>query len=219
MSASGHDSKQSAESQSTGTSGGGTSMLQAQMPFLQQLWNQASGMASGAGGVKQAAAGANRMTMPGMRQAFNRTTALTNTNKQVNTETEALKAGLGDMFRKEMLPSIATDALASGGYGGARQGVAQGEAVGAISDAFAKGRAGIRSGASQTALQAASLLPGMQQSMGQAAVQPFFAGLDALKGAAGVVGGPIQTSWQKGANQSTMESGGKDQGFQMAGKG
>lgn len=79
---------------------------------------------------------------------------LTNPGGQIDAQTASLRAGLGRTFRDEIMPNIRGGAIASGGFGGGRQGVAEGVAAGRIADAYTEGHGAIVANANQTALQA-----------------------------------------------------------------
>jgi hypothetical protein len=68
---------------------------------------------------------------------------------------DALKSGLGDLFRDELNPAITDAGVASGTLGGGRQGVAQGVAAGKIAQQYQTGAAQIMAN-SQAARDAAA---------------------------------------------------------------
>ncbi len=95
-----------------------TAIDQTQLPFLQQLWGNAMGQATGAG---QAAQGALGYLNPMMQGAMGNVAQLTDPTAQIQAQTSSLASGLGDLFRNEINPALESNAIAMGGLGGGSQ--------------------------------------------------------------------------------------------------
>lgn len=215
MSAKGSQSEQQStsaqDSVAIGQGSSSTAISGDQLPFLQNLWSQATGALPGG----QADVGATADVNAGfLQQAMQTLGGLGDPSAQIEQQTSALSSGLGKLFREEMLPAIAGNAIQAGGFGGGREGVAQAGAVGNIADAFTQGSADITAGANAQAIQAQSLMPGLAQANLGNTQSGAFGPLQAL---AGILGGPAMTSQSENRNlalsQGRSQSSGESSSF------
>lgn len=195
-----------------------------QSQFLASLYGDATAAADPAA-AGRAAGKTTALTLPGMRSDFTKLGALTDPSKQIATQTAALKTGLGSLFAEEINPAIQTEALATGGFGGGRQGVAEGVATGQLADAFTTGVADITANANQTALDAVGARSSLAQSIFGQAVGAETAGLTPLQMLSGILGPATvlqkskSTGKSKSRGRSRSEGGssGQSAGFSLAG--
>ena len=159
---------------------------EAQKPFLQGLYKQGAGAA----GMDTGAAGVNRGVMGDLMSDFKGLSGLTDVKANVQSGKDALSAGLRDTFAKTIMPGIKSNALATGGFGGGRQGVAEGTAAGGIASAFTQGLADIRERAQTMALNATGQRSGLAAGMTSQAGAPANARMNQLMQYAGLLGGP-----------------------------
>lgn len=185
-----------------------------QLPFLKDLWSQATGQILGEGLGAADTAGGQRLMgdvyqnpfMQGIQQ-FARPD-----NQMVQNNMNLLGHGLTQNLQNNLLPTIANTAIQSGGFGGGRQGVAQGLALQGTQQAFQQGSADIMNNAYNQAQQAA--LGG-----GQLAMQNALGGVGALgqlqqqqlaplMSLAQILGSPtvLQSSKSKGGSSSTSSN-------------
>ncbi len=181
---------------------------QNQQPFLNNMYQLATSAANPAG-VTAAAQQASGQIIPGMQGTYGNIGALTDTSGQIQAQTRSLKKGLTDMFQKELMPAIQGNAIASGGFGGGRQGVAEGVATGEIADAFIKGRGDIVANANQTAISAGSLMPQLAQGLYTAYTAPQMAGLDPMARLSSILGSPTILSRSRGTSTGQSTSSGR----------
>lgn len=209
------------QSSSANTSASGNAsnsfVLGQQLPFLQSLWGQAQGAAN-PGAAQGLASQVSGTLGPQLQRSMTALGALGDPRAQIAAQTASLKSGLGALFREEIQPGLAGDAIAAGGLGGGRQGVAQGVAAGQLGQAFTQGLGDIVARANQTALGAQSALPQVASLYSDVTRAPGTAGLDPLTQLAAILGGPTvlnrSTGWGRGSgtSQSTSWSKGKSSG-------
>jgi len=173
---------------------GGTSATfvdPSQQPFQAFLRNAGQAQVGvGAGAVGAAASrGAGNINAA---QTANR--ALFDPAAQIAAQTSSLKSGLGSLFKNEINPAIENAAIASGGFGGGRQGVAQGVAAGQLGDAFTSGLGDITARANAQAQVAIGAAPGLAEAGIGAAAAPGQFGFDQLGQFAQLVGAPTVLS-------------------------
>jgi hypothetical protein len=193
MSAKGDTSKQSQSNKSF--------IAKQQLPYLENLWQQAQGVAD-PNAVTQAAQGVADFSSPMMRQAMTSVFGLTNPQAQIDAQAASLQSGLGDLFRNEINPAIQTNAIAAGGFGGGRQGVAEGVAAGQLANAYTQGYGDIVGRANQTALGASGMMPGMMQGLYDTETLPSMAGFDPLTTLAAILGSPTVLGKSSGKGKS-----------------
>jgi hypothetical protein len=198
------NSWQQSQSQNTSDSASRSFVDPNQQPFMQSLWNQ--GMSQVNPG--QAVQASNQMVgqaMPGMNAAMKSATALTDPTAQIKAQAGSLQAGLGQMFRQEMMPSIKSNAIAAGGFGGGRQGIAEARGVGQLADAYTKGYGDIVAGANATALGAGELAGSLGGQIYNLGMMPSMAGFAPLQAMAGLLGSPtvLQQALSQGRGTST----------------
>ena len=119
-----------------------------------------------------------------------------NPNSPIAQQQASLQAGLGQMFREELMPSMQSNAIAAGGVGGGRQGVAEGVAAGQMAQAYTQGLGDITARANQQALGAAGMMPGRSQALAEATYGSLYGGdkgMSILGQLAGIIGGPTVT--------------------------
>lgn len=177
-----------------------------QKGFLQNLWGAASGAAS-PGAASSAASTALGTTMPGLISDYQALQGMTKPQDIINTQSAALKSGLGDMFREEIMPSIRTAAIGSGGFGGGRQGVAEGVASGQMSNAFTQGLADITANANNLALSATGQRSNLASQIFGLGQQGATAALTPLAQLASILGGPTVLSQATGGSTQGSTSG------------
>ncbi len=173
-----------------------------QMPFLKDLWRQASGIAGRAGDASGTIA-------PWLAQGAQGLLGMGDPTAQIQAQTASLQSGLGQLFREEINPAIQSNAISTGGFGGGRQGVAQGVAAGQMANAFTQGVGDITARANQTAMGALGMLPGFSQAYTQAQS----AGMNPFLQLAQILGRPVTLQEQS----STSESEGFNFGFSTPG--
>jgi hypothetical protein len=188
-----------------------------QQPFLQNLWQQGMSQAN----PGQAVQASNQMVgqaMPGMQAAMKSATALTNPASQIKAQAGSLQAGLGQMFRQEMMPAIKSNAIASGGFGGGRQGIAEARGVGQLADAYTKGYGDIVAGANATALGAGELAGSLGGQMYNLGMMPSMAGFAPLQAMSGLLGSPtvLQEALSRGRGASTATGSSQQTGSSTA---
>lgn len=176
-----------------------------QAGFLQDMFRQAQGQTNPAA-TRNAAYGATGVTNPMMLTTLRNTAAMTDPSAMIRAQAGSLKAGLGDLFRTEINPAIQTDAIAAGGFGGGRQGVAEGVAAGQLADAYTQGFGDIVANARQTALGAASQMPGLSSAYYTGRVAPTLAGFDPLTQLASILGSPILLDRARAGQRSSSGS-------------
>ena len=193
---------------SFGTSGGTSSTFvdPSQQPFqafLRNAGQQQVGVGAGAVGAA-ASTGAGNINAA---QRANR--RLLDPSRQIRAQTDSLRSGLGRLFSDEINPAIENAAIASGGFGGGRQGVAQGVAAGQLGDAFTQGLGDITARANAQAQVAIGAAPGLAQAGVGAAAAPSQFGFDQLGQFAGLVGAPtiLSTGETFGTTGSTSSGG------------
>lgn len=188
-------------------------IAQEQLPYLQNLWAMASGMGGQAGYASAAAQAGAQQALPGLQAGMQNLTGLMNPNSQIAQQQASLQAGLGQMFREELMPSMQSNAIAAGGFGGGRQGVAEGVAAGQMAQAYTQGLGDITARANQQALGAAGMMPGMSQALAEATYGSLYGGdkgMSILGQLAGIIGGPTvtQQSQSSGSGWGTGKSSG-----------
>jgi len=176
-----------------------------QAGHLGNLWEDAAGYSNPAAATR-ASKNLVGEVMPGLRQAYGATTALTDPSKLIKAQTGSLKAGLGDLFREEINPAIEGGAIATGGFGGGRQGVAQGVATGQLADTFAQGYGDIVAGARETALNAGEAAGTLGQGIYNLGMMPSMAGLGQLQQYANLLGSPTVLSQMMNASRTRSGS-------------
>ncbi len=144
----------------------------------------------GAGAVAAAARTGGKNI--GAAQTANR--ALFDPASQIKAQTKSLASGLGNLFTDEINPAIENAAIASGGFGGGRQGVAQGVAAGQLGNAFTSGLGDITARANAQAQVAIGAAPGLAEAGIGAAAAPGQFGFDQLGQFAQLVGAPTVLS-------------------------
>lgn len=178
-----------------------------QEQFLANMFANAQAQANPQAAQRAGMAG-QRAIAPALGSALRNASALSDPRQQIATQTSALQAGLGQMFREEINPAITSAAVAAGGLGGGRQGVAQGVAAGQLGQAYAQGLGDITANANRTALGAASAVPGLADARYRAEVAPVSAGLDPLTQLAAILGNPAILSRAQDQTRSESESAG-----------
>ena len=176
----------------------------AQQPFLSRLYS----MGQGAAGMDTGAEGVNKSTMGGLLSDFKGLGALSDVGGNIASGTKALSSGLRDTFAKTIMPGIKSNALASGGFGGGRQGVAEGTAAGGIASAFTQGLADIRERAQAMALQGSTARSGLAAGMTAQAAAPAQQRMQQLLQYAGLLGGPtvLSEGTSSGTTRGTSSS-------------
>lgn len=189
MSIGGSASKAGSQSQSTssgfdyGFGQSGTYIDPNQAPFLETLRNAAM---SRFGNSEPLIADAVQTAGTVGALSLNNLTQLGNPQQVIDAQLTGLKSGLGDIFSRGM-QTIGDNAIASGAFGGSRQGVAEGVLGGEIGKAFTQGYGDIIANASRQAIDASnSALAGAGQNIGNM-LTGSFGGLQAL---AGILGDP-----------------------------
>lgn len=173
--------------------------------FLQNLWGQASGLADPQG-VQANIQNTLGQIMPGLQGTFQNLQGLTDPSQTIATQSQALQQGLGNLFNNEILPGIKGDAIASGGFGGGRQGVAEGVATGQLANSFTSGLADITSAANSQALQASQQLGTLGQGIMGLSQAGQTAGMDILSQLAGILGGPTVLQQSESAGTTGSQS-------------
>jgi hypothetical protein len=142
-------------------SGGGTQQAESmispdQLPFLKQLWEQASkGILGGGVGAADVAGGQGLMqgiTNNPFAQGMQNFAQPNNAMAQQNIS--MLGDNLNQNLQRNLMPQISDQAQQSGGFGGGRQGVAQGLALQGTQQAFAQGSQDILNNTYNQAAQA-----------------------------------------------------------------
>lgn len=169
--------------------------------FLNSLWNSASEYAN-PGNTDARAQEILGQVMPGMQSTFASLQGMTDPSAMITQQANALSTGLGNLFRNEINPAIVGGAIASGGFGGGRQGVAQGVASGQIADSFTSGLADITSAANNQAMSAANAMSSLGSDMFNLGTAT--PGMDVLTQLSGILGGPtvLQNSQSSGTTGS-----------------
>ena len=192
-----------------------------QQPFLQQQFQSAQNLAQAqAGPISQQAFGsAQQLGQQG--QDF-----LGGLGSQAGGQldpfigqgpTQQQIGSLGDLLQRNLgqsLGQVNQQAVGSGGFGGARQGLAQGQAIGDTQLAFGAGTAQIlgqdvqrRQDAAlgQAGIQGQTALGGLGslQSLFNLGLSPFGAQFQPLQQAANVIGGPIRETQATGQATGT----------------
>lgn len=197
-------------SQNIGDSASSSFIDPTQMGFLSKLWGQGQGITNPAA-VTAASKGLVGQMMPGLKSAFGNTTALTDPTKQIAAQTASLKSGLGSLFRDEINPAIRSGSIASGGFGGGRQGVAEGVAAGQLADTYAASLGDITANANNQAIAAAGQAGQLGQGIYNMGMLPSMAGFAPLQAMAGLLGSPTvlqeALSRSRGTSQSTGRTG------------
>ena len=180
-------------------------------PFQQQQQQNMIGQAlqfMNPAGAQNAVYGAERGNMQYGQQARDRVAGLGDPSGQIAAQDASLQEGLGQLFRNEIAPSIQGNAIAAGGLGGGRQGVAEGQAAGDIASAYAQARGDIVARANQGALQANSMIPGLNQSIAGSAGNAFSGGMDMLGMFGQLLGQPQVLSQGSASSNNTQKSSG-----------
>ena len=201
-------SKQSSSQSSFGNS----FVWDQQTPYLQNLFGQAQGAASGIGNPFQA--GMDTIS-PWMQSAGSTLQGLADPTQQIATQTAALESGLGSLFQNQINPAITSNSISAGQMGGGRAGVAQGVAAGEMANAFQQGHAAITGQANQQAGNAAQALNNLGQSFFGMSGQAGMGQMAPLQMLAQILGSPTILSQQ----QSTGTSKGKSSSFSFPGFG
>lgn len=89
-------------------------------------------------------------------KAANTLSGLTDWQGQAQRQLSSLQSGLTSMWSKDILPTLTSSAVSSGGFGGGRAGVAQGTAFGQIADTYAESAGDIFASARTAATNAAN---------------------------------------------------------------
>lgn len=176
MSIGGSKNKGSSSSSSTGQSWDyGTNVWGAQSPYLQQLYEQASGnLGAGDGGAGQFM-GMGQANLAAGSQMLDQSNAGLQRlmNPQTDPALQAYATNLGQQFNEQFLPGLKGDAALAGGLGGSRQQI--GSALGA-----------------QRAMQSLGDFTAQTYAAGQdralAAAQSLGANAQTAQGAAGMYG-------------------------------
>lgn len=168
--------------------------------------------------------------IPQLQQTMGNLAQMANPERQIEQRAASLRSGLGDLFRDEINPALEGTALASGGFGGGRQGVAQGVATGQLADAYTSGLGDIVADADRTALGASAALPGIASALYDARMAPEQAGLGVLQQLADILGPAVMQDrsfsgsrsrsggWSRGdaRDTSTSKSTTKKDGFDFS---
>lgn len=196
MGASGNKSKQSSEQSSK--------VWKLQAPFLEDLYQAGSDIALPGAGAAQTDAGAlGQQFAPGMLNAFNNVSGLTDPTAQITAMSNSLQAGLGDLFRNQINPAIEGSAINTGGFGGGRMGVAQGVATGQLANAFTQGYGDIVADANRQSMGAAGMLPGLAMGAIDNSMAGSNAGLDILQRLGAILGNPTVLSRGSSSGKSS----------------
>jgi hypothetical protein len=181
-----------------------------QQGFTQNLWQQGAGMTNPAQ-AQAASQGMVGQAMPGMQAAMKSATALSDPKSQIAAQAASLQSGLGQMFRQEMMPALKSNAIASGGFGGGRQGIAEARGAGQLADAYTKGYGDIVAGANATALGAGELAGSLGGQIYNLGMMPSMAGFAPLQAMAGLLGSPtvLQSSMGRSSGKGGSHSEGK----------
>lgn len=187
-----------------------------QQGYLANLFGQSAGWANPAA-TSQAAYRGSAATMPSLDMAMRGAAGLTDPGAQIAAQSQSLQAGLGQLFSEQINPAITSNAIAAGGLGGGRQGVAQGVAAGQLGQAYTQGLGDIVARANQTALGAATALPGIADARYRAEVQPTVAGLDPLARLSQILGAPtiLQTSSSRAEDRARSSTRSQSAGFEF----
>ncbi len=195
------------ESESSGMNFSKSFISPDQLPFLKDLWGQASNFLLGGGANANTGAGGQLMgnilnnPFSGQMQQF-----ANPNNAMAQQNINQLGQSLGQNLQNNLLPSIANQSISSGGFGGGRQGVAQGIALQGTQEAFGEGAQGILNNTYNQAQQGAQFgadlsmrnaLGGIQGLTGLQ--QQQFAPLMAL---AQILGNPAILNKSYGENES-----------------
>jgi hypothetical protein len=211
------------KSKSQGSGYNMTRLSEMQAPFLENLFQQAQGVAGQQmGGIGQAAQGFANQGLGSIASGFgsmqagaNALSPFTNPNNQLaNQQIGLLGQDINRQFTRDIMPSLTQSAIGGGGLGGSRGQIAAGLAAQGAQDAFSRGALGIRSNAYNQAQQAAGLQGSMLQGLGQAQIgaagdiynlglSPFQAQFAPLQQLAGILGSPIMESFARNYSRST----------------
>jgi hypothetical protein len=181
---SGFNSSNSDSSSTSLSSGQSTSTQSIAFDQLfQQLFGNASNAAAQAAGATPALSGDAAQLFSGGLDFLNQLTAnpgsdyltgrVTGPDTAEAAQLDALKSGLGDLFKTQIDPSIVSHGVGAGTFGSARGGVAEGVAAGKIAQQFQQGAATIMSN-SQNARDAAA------ESLNNSSIAGAGTGLGAL---------------------------------------
>jgi hypothetical protein len=191
-----------ATSSSTSDATSGSFVDPTQMGFLTNLFGNAEALAGSGQDAVDRGNVAGDQNQGLLDAGLNSVQGQLDTKGQVRQQTDALKSGLGSLFRDEINPAIESNAIMGGGLGSGRAGVAQGVAQGQIADAFTQGLAAITGQANQQALNASSLIPQLGQANIGNANAGQTAGLDIMGRLAAILGGPTVLN-QSNASSAT----------------
>ncbi|WP_209940090.1 hypothetical protein [Ruegeria sp. HKCCE4148] len=153
-----------------------------QLPFLENLWQGGQNVVDNISGPTDTAPFLERGNA-----MLDQVQGLTDWQGQVDAQMESLTSGLSD-FWNQGRNNIASDAVTSGAFGGARHGVAEASLGGEISQALVQGKGDIMANARNQAMQAAGLGTQMGNSLfnlGEAGRMAEFAPLQAMAGLLG----------------------------------
>lgn len=161
-----------------------------QKSHLGGLWDQAENVFSTKVASNQGRKARGKV-MPGLQAGMSGLMGVVDPTAQIEAQAGSLQAGLGALFREEMMPGIQAGAIGAGGFGGGRQGVAEAGAIGQIADAFSQGYGDIVANANATAVNAASQMSPLAQAISSAQMMPLEARMQTLQGRSDIFGDPI----------------------------
>jgi hypothetical protein len=215
----------SGDSKSRSSGSSQTTVWNRQAPYLQNLYQQAAqqysrAMSQNIGGQSAGLVGnlfggagpyAQAGTNPAIANLMQRSQA---GNPYIEQQVAGLGQDLGNFYRQQLLPGIASQAGLAGQPGGTRQGIASGLAGQGIAQQFASQAANLRGGAyalgNQAALGAGNLaqasvanLPNLY-NLGMA---PFMAQWLPLQQYAGLIGDPTLVSRSRNRSWSQTHTG------------
>jgi len=198
-----------------GSSRSQDSVWRTQAPYLASLYGQAERTAYGqlptigrdasalSGGLM---GGAGGWLTPGTNPAIaNLMQRAQTSNPFLDQQIAGLGADMGQFFKQQVLPGIASSAGLHGQFGGSRQGIAAGMAGQDMARQFAQGATALRSGAYGQGMQAALGAGGLGQAgvagLGDVfnlGLAPYSAQLAPLQALAGILGPPTVLGSSRG---------------------
>lgn len=142
----------------------------AQQPFLRSLYGHAQNLFGQQAGIGQASqdlagglmSGLGGYQSPTTNPAFqNLLQRAQGGSPYLDQQISGLGADLGQFYRQQLLPGIASQAGLAGQFGGSRQGIAAGMAGQEVARQFAQGATNLRQADYGQGLQAAGMLGGL----------------------------------------------------------
>jgi len=194
-------SSSSSASNSFGFGQSGSFIDPNQQPFLDSLYNNASGVYdSVTPGIQALTGNVNQFR----QQAADNLMGLGNTQQVIDSQLTGLRSGLDDIYGQG-LNRIGDNAIGAGAFGGSRQGVTEAALGGEIGDAYTQGFGDIIANASRQSIDANnSAIAGVGQQVRDSLIGNY-GGLEALSG---ILGNPTILSAAQDINfgQSNAQS-------------